>query len=431
MTRVLLALTKADADAATDYDEVLLWGDSTTSTFTGTTGPGLEQFGKVPALNRDFVRIALSVFAADRSVSRERGGSNWNARDFDVTVPVSAPRRWQRQADELAQLVGFLTGDRWSFAFKKSDVGQADRLPLKEAAPERVVLMSGGADSAVGALLSRHGLAQDERHTLVSHYSLTTLSPIQQSIAKAMSVLVPNRGEQMHHQVHLNRGSTRLDGTAFPSEASSRSRSLLFLALGLAAAASAKVPLWIPENGFASLNPPLGPDRRGSLSTRTTHPRYLSDLQACLQAVGAHAVIENPFAAMTKGEMFRWVAETFGAEGASDYLSQTNSCSHTDARYSGAPAASSCGVCFGCIVRRAAFAAADLDDLTTYLSDDAKDAYSDYVLGKSIEVSAADFVRAGVSARAVMAMSLPASYPPGEALDLCQRGLEELRGYLL
>lgn len=429
MTSVLLALSNADADAASGYDEVLLWG-GTASTFIGTIGPGLDRFGKVPALNRDFVRLALAVFAADRSVRRERGGSNWSARDFAVTVPVSAPRRWQRHADDLARLVGFLTGDRWNFTFRKSDVGQAEPLPLKEASPERVVLMSGGADSAVGALMSRQQLAEGESHALVSHYSLTTLAPIQQRLAESISRLVPERG-QVHHQVYLNRGSTRLDGTAFPSEASSRSRSLLFLALGLAAAASSKAPLWIPENGFASLNPPLGPDRRGSLSTRTTHPRYLRGIHLILRSVGAHAVIENPFESKTKGEMFRWVAETFGADAASNYLSQTNSCSHTDARYSGAPAASSCGVCFGCIVRRAAFAAADLEDRTTYLSDSADRRFSDYARSKSIVVAAEDFARGGVGPRTVMTMSLPPDYPAADALDLCCRGVEELRGYLL
>lgn len=430
MTRVLLCLSKAEADAASGYDEVLLWGDGAASTFTGATGPGLEQFGRVPALNRDFVRLALAVFAADRSVRRQGGGANWNARDFAVTVPVSAPRRWQQQANDLEHLVGFLTGDRWSFTFKKSAVGQVERLSLKETPPQRVVLLSGGADSAVGALMSRHSLDPSEAHLLVSHYSLTTLAPIQQRLAEALTALVPGRG-QVHRQVHLNRRSTRLDGTPFPAEASSRSRSLLFLALGLAAAAPAKVPLWIPENGFASLNPPLGADRRGSLSTRTTHPRYLHDLQAVLRVVGAHATIENVFSRMTKGEMFRWAADTVGPDAASTYLSRTNSCSHTDARYSGAPAVSSCGVCFGCLVRRAAFSAAGLHDCTTYLSEDRSGGFDEYVRGKSIVVSVEDFARVGVSARTIMAMSLPPNYPAREALDLCQRGVSELRSYLL
>ena len=55
-------------------------------------------------------------------------------------------------------------------------------------------------------------------------------------------------------------------------------RSFLFLAFGLAIASMEELPLWIPENGFASLNLPLTADQRGSLSTRTTHPLFLEQL---------------------------------------------------------------------------------------------------------------------------------------------------------
>lgn len=428
MTRLLLALDKARAEGAEGFDEVFVWDDGAHSTFAGTIGPGLEALGKVPPLSRDFVRIALAVFAADRSVSRQRGGSNWNARELDLTIGVSAPRKWQGQADALSQLLAFLTGDVWTLRFFKQEVPQAERLPLKQPAPDRVVLLSGGADSACGAVLSRSRLPEGSSHVLVSHFSLTTLSPVQQTLSRMLNELLPARG-QTHHQVYLNRGSTRLDGSHFANEASSRSRSMLFLALGLAAAAPSRSPLWIPENGFASLNPPLGPERRGSLSTRTTHPWYLATLQQLLADVGAHGVIENPFVHMTKGEMFRQIAEIVGDDAAAGYLSATNSCAHTDARYSGAPAASSCGVCFGCIVRRAAFRASGLEDRTAYLND-AGGKFADFVSGKSIEVAVEDFVRRGVGGRDIMAMSLPDGYPAATALDLAQRGVEELRGYI-
>ena len=40
------------------------------------------------------------------------------------------------------------------------------------------------------------------------------------------------------------------------------------------------VTLYMCENGFISINPPLTDARLGSLSTRTTHPVYLSDAPA-------------------------------------------------------------------------------------------------------------------------------------------------------
>jgi len=128
--------------------------------------------------------------------------------------------------------------------------------------------------------------------------------------------------------------------------------------------------------------------------------------------------------------MFALVAAEVGADAASDYLSATNSCAHTDARYSGAPAGSACGVCFGCLVRRASFAAAGLTDKTTYLSDDNSARYTSFVAQKSIVGPMRDFALRGIPPRAVMAMPLPEDYAARDALDLCQRGIAELRSFL-
>lgn len=290
----------------------------------------------------------------------------------------------------------------------------------------RTVLLSGGADSAVGALLSALDLGAGRSQALVSHYSFTALSPVQRDLVAAIEGLVPGQ-TQVHHQFHLNRTSRRLDGTDFRSETSTRSRSFLFLALGLAMAERADSPLWIPENGFASLNPPLGPDRRGSLSTHTTHPRFLRELSALVTAAGGHGVLENPFEPITKGEMFRRLAAAIGVDEASRYLSATNSCSHTDGRYSGAPAGIACGVCFGCLVRRSAFAASGVPDATTYLVNDTSGRFDEFVHGKSIVEPMRDFVTRGVRPRDVMAMSLPEGYEAQDAMALCALGVDELR----
>lgn len=256
-----------------------------------------------------------------------------------------------------------------------------------------------------------------------------SISPFQKDLVKRIKKAAPDI-TLIHRQTNLNRTAKRLDGTDFKSEPSSRSRSLLFLALGLAAAQRSGQPLLIPENGFASLNPPLGPERRGSLSTHTTHPRFLAELQEVLTKVGAHGIIQNPFQALTKGQMFAQVAEEIGANEASKYLSATNSCSHTDARYSGVAPGSSCGVCFGCLVRRASFHAASIIDATEYLSNDAANRYADFVSQKSIVEAMYDFAAEDPKPRMVMKMSLPEDYPPEEALTLCRAGVRELRAFL-
>ncbi|EYR65286.1 hypothetical protein N866_00500 [Actinotalea ferrariae CF5-4] len=429
MTSFLLTTDEAAADAG-GFDEILLWsGSSPRTTFIGPLDQHLSSFGPVRQENVDFARIALGVFAADRSVRRQGGGSDWNAREIDLTIEVGVPAAWTAQADQLSTAIGFLTGDRWTFRFMQAAPNPIDALPLKEPTPDRTVLLSGGADSAAGALIAALDLAPGATLQLVSHFSAPSISPFQRDLVRRIRALAPKR-VIIHRRIALNRHSKRLDGTMFKREPSSRSRSLLFLALGLAAAERSGGPLFIPENGFASLNPPLGPERRGALSTHTTHPRFLTDLQELLASVGAHGLIENPFQTLTKGEMFSQVAERIGAAAASDYLSASNSCAHTDARFQGAPPGASCGVCFGCLVRRASFHAGGLADATDYLATDPGDRYADFVQQKSIVQAMFDFVADDPKPYVVMKMSLPESYPAGQALDLCRRGVAELRGFL-
>ena len=190
------------------------------------------------------------------------------------------------------------------------------------------------------------------------------------------------------------------------------------------------MPLWIPENGFASLNPPLDPNRRGSLSTRTTHPAFLQGLESALAAVGAHASIENPFTALTKGEMFRKAAELVGADKAAAFLSATHSCGQTGQRAFRLPVTRQCGVCFGCVVRRASFEAAGLKDETEYIATGISTSVDQWLARTSVERAMRGLVRRGVRSRDLLTMSLPASYSTEAAADLCRRACAELGSYL-
>jgi hypothetical protein len=429
VTSCLFSIDEQTAADASAFDEVFLWTRTAKSTYTGTLDPHLTAFGPVGRANVDFVRIALAVFSADRSVLRQARGSDWNDRDFALTVEVSDPAAWQAHAAELAKTIGFLTGDRWNFTFTQAALSGTAELDLDGSTPASTVLLSGGADSAAGALLAALDLGQGATLQLVSHFSATSISPFQKDLVERIRKFAPDI-TVVHRQVNLNRAAKRLDGSNFKNEPSSRSRSLLFLALGLAAAEKSGQPLLIPENGFASLNPPLGPERRGSLSTHTTHPRFLTDLQQVLTKVGAYGVIDNPFQQLTKGQMFGLLAERVGKAEAADYLSATNSCSHTDARYSGVAAGSSCGVCFGCLVRRASFHAAGITDTTVYLADDTSGKCQSFVSQKSIVEAMHDFAADDPKPRMVMKMSLPESYAPSAALDLCRGGVQELRAFL-
>lgn len=428
MSRMLLSVSETNADNALKsgkFDEIFLWSRSGRTTFTGSVDPYLCGLGTVNPRNVDLVRIALGVLASDRSVLREARGSHWNARYIDLTVQVGDPAVWESHSEQLSSIVGFLSGDYWKFRFTDAPASVEVELPFDKHYHDRTILLSGGADSASGALLSACELGGDRSQALVSQYSLTTTSPVQRRVVSAIDELAGGI-QQIHYQFHLHRASKRLDGTSFRSESSTRSRSLLFLALGLAVAERAGSKLWIAENGFASLNPPLGADRRGSLSTHTTHPRFLRELAELMESVGGHGQIENPFESLTKGDMFRRVSNAIGIDAASSFLSSTISCSHTDARFSGS-AGSSCGVCFGCLVRRAAFIASGVPDVTSYLVDDQSGRYNMFLRQKSIVEPLRDFVDRGIRMRDVMTMSLPEGYSAQDAFNLTQRGVEELR----
>ena len=401
------------------------WSSKAADSFESNYGPYLGGLGPVAPPNIDFVRIAAAVFTADRSSPREGDGSNWNSRDIGLTVPVHSPDRWRLVKEELASLLGLLTGDSWRLKFVPSD-GPKEPVAKFKPGAERVVLVSGGADSAIGALRSKETVGPGG-HILVSHVGATVLAPVQRCVASAVRRLVPGK-PQRHFQIGFRRKARQINGVEFQNESSSRSRSLLFLAFGLAVASREGIPLWIPENGFASLNPALGAERRGSLSTRTTHPAFLEGLSTLLGQIDAQSTIVNPFAGKTKGEMFTEVAVQFGRTEASRFLSLTHSCGLTGQRRFGVSIRIQCGVCFGCVFRKASFQASGVEDGSEYIAPVLGTRLEAWLQSKSIESSVRAFIRRDVHNHEIAAMGLPPSYSSRDALELCKRGLSELEG---
>lgn len=406
-------------------EHTLYWPTSGPGSFNTPFGPRLGALGAVPPGNLDLFRLAAMVYAADRSVPRQVGQVNWTRRSFTLTVPVRDPEPWAAVADDLQGLLDFLSGDAWTLTFRRARIPREQAVADPYPDVKRVVLMSGGADSATGAFKAR---SQSDEHLLVSHVGATSISPIQKDVAERIRDLLPTGSSQHHRQILFTRSKSQPGGYRFRNEKSTRTRSFLFLALGLAVASIKQVPLWIPENGFASLNPPLGPDQLGSLSTRTTHPWFMSELTRLATQAGAWADITNPFTTMTKGEMFRWVADELGDDNAaSSMLSATNSCAYTSRRWLGVKATDHCGTCFGCLVRRASFAAAGLEDKSNYVSDcPPTDAAKQQLDRASLLPSIRGFVARGVRVGDIAAMRLPAGYSPSAARDLCIRGAKEL-----
>lgn len=400
-----------------------VWSGAVDDSFATNLGPSLGKLGPIPKPNIELVRVAAAVLAADRSWSRQGQGSNWSRREFHLSIPVFDPDRWHEIQEPFTKLLNFLTGDSWNLEFTggKSPSESVAKAPQDAS---RAVLLSGGADSAVGGLLARNE-SGSRPYTLVSHVGATNLAPIQRTVAGLIQAAISG-GEQRHQQIQLTRARKRIDGKFFPSETSTRSRSLLFIALGLAIASLNEAELWVPENGFASINPPLAADQRGSLSTRTTHPAFLGGLQEVLPRAGVHCKLSNPLHHMTKGEVFQAAIDLIGDAAATSLFSETHSCAHTGQRAHGVPIRVQCGVCFGCLVRRSAFLSTGLTDKTEYLVTSRPD-LSEYRARKSMLRHIEEFLERGVRPAEVSALSLPVGVSGSDAIGLCERTIEELR----
>ncbi len=231
----------------------------------------------------DLYRAAAAVYAADARILRSESFDLWT-RVLVLHLPVSDVAAWELARHDFLEFLSFLTGDRWDVVFRsvaaKRPSPKPRRPPISPPltqSADAVCLLSGGLDSFVGAL---DFLARDKTLLLVSHNasgSARFSSPAQDEVMPALERVA---GEPLVHlKMRVNPPKKIGDHEA---ESTQRSRSIIFLGLGVLAASAMPqgTPLIVPENGFISLNVPLTNGRLGSLSTRTTHPprpRSVSD----------------------------------------------------------------------------------------------------------------------------------------------------------
>jgi 7-cyano-7-deazaguanine synthase in queuosine biosynthesis len=286
-----------------------------------------------------FLFLALGAWAGDKLLPRALAPDAWT-RNIELNLPASAPLI--PLAPDLARLLSFLTGDVWTLKLREFSPDPGWRAAWPHAwQPQEVVLFSGGLDSLAGAI---DRLESGRKVLLVSHYDFGQLAAVQQGLAGA---LARHYGPGAVHHLGLR--------VQFPEapELSLRSRSLLYLALGLAAAAAfgPDTPVVIPENGWVSLNPPLTLNRLGPYSTRTTHPYFLERLAALWRQGGlAHPII-NPYQGLSKGELLE---RGRNRDLLKELYRRSISCSRpVVARWRGG-GAGSCGYCYPCLLRRAA-----------------------------------------------------------------------------
>ncbi|HHC6561641.1 hypothetical protein HJ059_02360 [Vibrio parahaemolyticus] len=298
----------------------------------------------------DLLTIATAVTSAETFVLRKDAPDAWS-RQLELFIPVYDKKLWQGVAEELASVLGYLTGDNWKLNFETTQLELPQPKTSKKAKDKAkslvglncVSLFSGGLDSAVGAIDMINGSNVD-KPLLISH-SYKGDGKKQKDIKSLL------RGKYSEFSFDIS--PKIIKSRRGKTDVSMRGRSFNFIALavlGVNALRSANNDdsisrIVIPENGYISLNPPLTRRRIGSHSTRTTHPFYISRLELLLNKVGFNISLENPYQMKTKGEM---VSECVDKVAIKKAVVLSVSCSNWHRKHI------QCGRCVPCLIRRAA-----------------------------------------------------------------------------
>lgn len=359
----------------------------------------------------DLLALSLSVIAADTIIQRKLSADGWT-REIELTVAVSDPDFWNAHRGLIEDQLAFLTTDLWSVFFYGAGVDPAPPREVRFAESKSCSLLSGGLDSLVGAI----DIAADEKPYFVSQVAHG--DKVRQR--QFATMLNPDH-------IALNHSLKGVDAR----EITQRSRSIIFLAYGVAIATALRtyhegsnVTLYVCENGLISMNPCLTTGRLGSLSTRTTHPLFLQSYQRLLNAAGINVSISNPYQFKTKGEMLAGCSDQ-----ALLYSHAHNSTScgryirtHTH-----------CGRCLPCIIRRASFLAWGKHDQTSYLYhdlsiQDGKHARFDDV--RSAAFAICEIEQVGFEEWIRPRLNLPPEIDLQPYVDTVRRGMDEVKSFL-
>jgi 7-cyano-7-deazaguanine synthase in queuosine biosynthesis len=392
-----------------------------------------RSLGSPDPIALDLLVIAGACYVVDKATRRKSASDAWT-RDLHVSFPVSDPKRWEKVADRLNTALTFLSGDVWRTSFRQSPcklfVAPKTRskkvpTPGEPDTFEAVSLFSGGLDSLIGTI---DYLANNptNRLMLIGHYDAPGPRSQQKDVYEQVSARFPGRTKLV--QVRISQRPPK------NIEPSLRSRSIVFLGLGIYAASEIgkTVALLAPENGMIALNLPLTPSRSGSCSTRTMHPFYLKTLRSVLKDLELKNELINPLGLKTKGEC---VLQCGDPSLLAALASRTVSCSHGSRRQDWKrKSATNCGYCVPCLIRRAALHVTKLDSGKQY----GIDVCSDELTVDSERASADDLRAVTIGLRHLNAdasvrkgiVSVARVEPLGDYVNLVRRGLDELRAWI-
>lgn len=342
-------------------------GDDLRMVITGKAGPrGISQEAA------DLVDFAAAVYQIEKHL-KGRQRTNPPAR-FELSMQLRNPDAWTRRAVEMAQRALLLLGNaQWTLTFTgglKADVPGLGAVDSEQV--DRIVLFSGGMDSACGA-----ACVLDHRHRtrLVSFY--TRQKTLQRTIANDIGFKPPVQwGMRWDSELGRGRGHTYYY------------RSFLFLCLAAATAESwgARTILQF-ENGILASSIPPSPSW---MMTKHAHPKLHELLSQLLSELfDDEWSVANPFLLLTKRGCFDKAAGRLGKAEAARIIRKTETCwfyasnriikpadeelqkREQDGKKSwqkkpGTP----CGICIPCVIRRTAFQG-DVDEYRWDLKENA------------------------------------------------------------
>jgi len=391
---------------------------------TDTMRAGIDwhatQFGRPAAPAKDLLRVVTAAYIADRTT---RQPAKALTRPLALIVHVEQPDAWTDTALEQAvDLLHWLTGDDWALRCvpSKAKLPEPEQtLDLDVAAADDICLVSGGLDSLCGALIR---LRQPGTPFFLGHADASTLiRRAQGDLQKHFAAQTPPRTYTQYPLRH--RGDVK--------HRTPKTRSLLFMSMAIAAASGMGASrVLVPENGFTSINPPLEPSRAGVMTTRSTHPWTFYAITELLATLGLTGVtVVNPHHDLTKGQLLA-VAMPGATPDDQKLAAATVSCAKPNpGRPPGGDPNTQCGICIACLVRRAAFIAADVPDLTPYAVERWAKAPAEAVRhARRHDVAAwRSATENGIARHRVLGSAV---WPPGtdfdHVLDLVHRGLQEL-----
>lgn len=320
----------------------------------------------------DLFLIAIAIFAIDKRVSRRLFKDCWT-RKFDVSIPVIELEKWESVRILWNNTMNFLTGDAWNISFRKSDNLYSQRTRQSRnridiSGCDVVSLFSGGLDSFCGAIKL---LEEGKSPCLFGHNEYPKLREKQERLCEQFQNKYPSQVVKFlsftaNSRAPYSNQLGKLDG----SENTSRGRSLLFLcaALTIAGILGDQVPVCIPENGFIGLNIPLTNSRKGTCSTRTTHPFFLDSFKKIIETVGIQNPIINFYAYMTKSEVVNSVKNVdLFVQGYADTISCSHPCLPRWDKSGNNQYPINCGYCYPCLIRKSSLIdTADKQEIYSY-----------------------------------------------------------------